>query len=166
MLKLRLKKFTGQKGYTLMEVLIVATIVGILVSVGTVQYLEVKRRAKEKFAVQKLAQLSAYENMYFREFGNYADFDNLKLEGYVDQSYYEDDEFRHYLRPAYIPEYQMEFVIDDTGGGFRITASPVLEDEYLWFPRWVALGGIQDLRSVYVEEDGVVKWLDSNRPVF
>jgi len=162
-----IKEKLGQKGYTLMEVLIVATIVGILVTVGTVQYLEVKRRSKEKLAAQRLSQLAIFESMYFREFGSYADFDDLKIEGYIDEGYlYEDDELQHYHRPAYIPEYELEFVIDDEEGGYEITAEPVLQEEHLWYPRWVPFGGIQDLRGMYVNEDGVVRWLSNDRAIF
>jgi type II secretory pathway pseudopilin PulG len=148
-------------------VLIVATIVGILVTVGTVQYLEVKRRAKEKLATQKLSQLATYERFYYRDNGEYATFDELREEGYIDYNYiYEDDELQHYHRPVYIPEYTLDFLLDEEGGGFRILAEPVLTEAQTWYPRWVALGGIPDLRSQYVEEDGVVKWADSNRPIY
>ena len=163
----RMKERLGQKGYTLMEVLIVATIVGILVSVGTVQFLEVKRRSKERLAAGKLVQLAAMERLYFRDFGGYATFEDLRVGGYIDFDYiYEDDEPLHYHRPAYIPEYGLEFNIDEEGGGFNIIAEPSLQQEHLWYPRWVALGGIPDLRSMYVEEDGVVKWLETGRPVY
>lgn len=156
-----------QKGFTLMEVLIVATIVGILVSVGTVQYLEAKRRAKEQYCAQKLAQLAMYERMYFKDFGSYADFYVLRGNGYIDWDYiYEDDTILHYARPVYIEEYELEFIIDNEALGFEIIASPVVDQAHLYFPRWVALGGIEDLRSMSVDEDGVVRWLDSGRPVF
>jgi len=156
-----------QRGYTLMEVLIVATIVGILVTVGTVQYLEVKRRSKEKLAVQRLAQLAVFERMYFRDFGNYATFEDLRIEGYIDESYlYQSDEPLHYHRPAYVPEYQLEFNLEQGGLGFEIVATGVLDEPHTWYPRWVPLGGIPDLRAFFVEEDGVVKWLDTGRPVY
>jgi len=162
-----MKEKLGQKGYTLMEVLIVATIVGILVTVGTVQYLEVKRRSKEKLAASKLAQLAAYERMYFRDFGEYAEFEDLREEGYVDWDYiYEDDEPLHYQRPVYIPEYTLEFVLDEEGGGYEIVAEPVLTEQHLWYPRWYALGGIPYLRGLYVSEDGIVKWLENDRPIY
>jgi len=156
-----------EKGYTLLEVLIVATIVGILVTIGTVQYLEVKRRAKEKLATQKLSQLSTYETFYFRDFGEYATFDDLREAGYIDYDYiYEDDEIQHYHRPVFLPEYTLEFLLDEEGGGYQIIAEPVLTEVHTWYPRWNALGGIQDLRSMFVEEDRVVKWLDSGRPIY
>jgi len=160
-----------------MEVLIVATIVGILVTVGTVQYLEVKRRAKEHYCAQRLGQLAVYENMYFKEFGEYTDkwnagssgdsFSSLTEEGYIDEQYlYQSDELQHYKRPAYIQEYLLEFVIDENQNGFQIIATPVVNEVHLWYPRWTPLGGIDDLRSMFVEQDGVVRYLDSGRPVF
>jgi len=156
-----------ERGYTLMEVLVVATIVGILVTVGTVQYLEVKRRSKEKMAAQKVTQLAMYEKFYFRNFGEYANFEDLRNEGYIDEQYlYEDDDLLHYDRPAYIPEYTLDFEIDNENFGFKITAEPVLQSRHAYYPRWTPLGGIEEFRSVYVEEDGVVKWLENGRPVF
>jgi len=160
-------KNNRERGYTLMEVLVVATIVGILVSVGTVQYLEVKRRSKEKLAAQKVAQLAVYERFYFRDFGKYADFEELREEGYIDEQYrFEDDDVLHYDRPAYIPEFMLDFQIDEETSDFKITAEPSLQSRHAWYPRWVPLGGIDEYRSVYVEKDGVVRWLDTGRPVF
>ena len=156
-----------ERGYTLMEVLIVATIIAILVTVGTVQYLEVKRRGKEHYCAQRLAQLSVMERMYFREFGAYATFDDLRVEGYIDWSYiYEDDTLLHYHRPVYIQEYTLEFNIDEEGGGFEIIAEPVLQEAHLWYPRWVPMGGIPELRAMMVDEQGIVRWLETGRPVF
>ena len=160
-------KNNRERGYTLMEVLVVATIVGILVSVGTVQYLEVKRRSKEKLAAQKVAQLAVYERFYFRDFGKYADFDELLKEGYIDDWYHEDDDLLHTDRPAYIPEFTLEFLIDEeTNDNFKITAEPVLQSRHAYYPRWLPLGGIDEYRSVFVETDGVVRWLDTGRAVF
>lgn len=157
----------NQAGYTLMEVLIVATIIGILLSVGTVQYLEVKRRAKEKFAVSRLALLATYERMYLRNYGVYGDWPDLLDEGLIARDYInQSDDLTHYERPIYIPEYSLEFEIDSVNGGFKITAEPILQQAHLWYPRWVILGGIDDLRSFYVEEDGVVKWLETGRAVY
>ncbi len=149
-----------------MEVLIVATIVAILVTVGTVQYLEVKRRAKEHYCAQRLAQLAIWEDLYSRELGEYANFDDLQREGYVDWDFLEDDDRLHYQRAAFILEYKLEFNKDKEGGGFEIIAEPVVDEPYLWYPRWTPMGGIAGLRSMKVEEDGVVKWLDTGRPVF
>ncbi len=162
-----IKRKPDQKGYTLMEVLIVATIVGILVTVGTVQYLEVKRRSKERLATQKVAQLAMYENLYYRDYGDYADYQELREKGFIaDEFLYEDDTLLHYERPAYIPEYTLEFTIDNENDGFEILAVPVLQQAHTWYPRWILIGGINDLRSVYVEEDGVVKWLTTGKPVY
>jgi type II secretory pathway pseudopilin PulG len=150
-----------------MEVLIVATIISILLTIGTVSYLEAKRRAKENYCAQRLAQLAVFERMYFRDFGVYTDFWGLRDEGYIDQEYlYEDDEPSHYHRPVYIQEYALDFNIDDTGGGFLIEATPVLTSRQLWYQRWVALGGISYLRAMKVNEDGVVMWSETGRPVF
>ena len=161
----------AEAGYTLMEVLIVATIISILLTVGSVSYLEAKRRAKEQYAAQRLAQLAVFERMYFREFGAYATFEELRDPGgfegsYIDEKYLqEDDEPLHNHRPYYIQDYKLDFNVDKEGGGFEIKAEPVLTETQLWYPRWVPLGGIPYLRSMKVDEQGVVTWLDSGRPV-
>ena len=150
-----------------MEVLIVVTIMGILLTVGTVQYLEVKRRAKESLCAHKLAELAMYEKIYYRENGNYGTFEDLWIEGYIDESYvHEDDTLLHYQKPVFIPEYELEFSINEENVGFIIAATPVIQQNYLYYPRWVPLGGIPELRSMYVDETGVVKWLTTDRPVF
>jgi hypothetical protein len=132
-----------------------------------VQYLEVKRRSKEKLAASKLAQLAAYERMYFRDFGEYATFQELRDEGYVDWDYYTaSDDRLHTHRPVYIPEYTLEFVLDEEGGGYEIVAEPVLTERHLWYPRWYAQGGIPYLRGMYVNQDGIVKWLENDRPIY
>lgn len=155
-----------EQGYTLMEVLMVATIISIIVTIGTVSYLEAKRRAKEQYCAQRLAQLAVYERMYFREFGRYATFDDLREEGYIDWQYiYEDDDLLHYRRPVYIQEYTLDFKIDEEGQGYEIIAKPVITQKQMWYPRWVPLGGIPYLRSMKVDERGIVVWLDNGRPV-
>jgi prepilin-type N-terminal cleavage/methylation domain-containing protein len=161
------RKYIGQRGYTLMEVLIVATIVSILLTIGSVSYLEAKRRAKEQYAAQRLAQLAVFEKMYFREFTTYATFEDLRDAGYIDQDYiYPSDEPQHYHRPVYVQDYALEFIIAKDGGGFEIDATPVLTESQLWYPRWTLLGGIPYLRSLKVDEQGVVEWLSNGRPVF
>ncbi len=165
---LRLKRTNGsERGYTLMEVTIVAAIVGILVTIGTVQYLEVKRRAKENYCAQRLSQLATWERLYFRDYGEYAEYDDLRMEGYIDWDMVEeDDDLLHYNRPVYIQEYTLEFILNEEDGGFEIIAEHVLKDQpYLWYPRWVPLGGINELRGMKVNEDGVVMWLNTGRPV-
>jgi type II secretory pathway pseudopilin PulG len=150
-----------------MELLIVVTIVGILVTVGTVQYLEAKRRAKENFCAQRLAQLATWERMYFRDFGEYASYEDLRIEGYIDWDYVkEDDDLLHYNHPVYIQEYKLDFNIETETGGFEITAEPVVNERQLYYARWTPMGGIPELRSMKVNRDGVVMWLDTGRPVF
>ncbi|MFH1676817.1 MAG: hypothetical protein ABIC40_07300, partial [bacterium] len=92
---------------------------------------------------------------------------DLWIEGYIDESYvHESDTLLHYQKPVFIPEYQLEFSINEENVGFIITATPVIQQNYLYYPRWVPLGGIPELRSMYVDQTGVVKWLSTDRPVF
>ena len=109
----------------------VATIIAILMTIGTVSfYLEAKRRAREQYAAQRLSQLASDADMYFREFGTYAAFDDLRAEGYIDQDYiYQNDEPQHYHRPVFVQDYTLDFIIDQNGGGFTIKAAPVLTDQ-------------------------------------
>ena len=55
-MKTRMKKILrgrlSSKGFTLLEILVVAVIIVILVGAGTVSFLEVDRRAKEKLCAE------------------------------------------------------------------------------------------------------------------
>ena len=155
----------GSGGFTLMEVLLVASIIVILVSVGSVSYLEAQRRAREHYTASRLQELATYEKLYVREFGEFALFWELQEQGYIDPNYSEDDNTQHTVKSPYIPEYTLE--IDVPGDGtYRIDAVCVLDNSRDFNPRWRLVGGIWDLRPMYVDDRGMVRWTENDKPIY
>ena len=155
----------SQKGFTLLEVLVVAVIIVILVSAGTVAFLEVERRTKEKFCAGRLQGIAAYEKQYARDYGEYAEFWQLQEQGFIDPHYVEDDSLTHTGGSAYIPDYLLDFSVPGDGT-YHIEARSVIEDVGDFTPRWRLIGGTWDLRPMYVDDRGVVRWEENDRPIF
>lgn len=153
------------KGFTLLEVLVVAVIIVILVGAGTVSYLEVERRVKEKLCAERLQTIATYEKFYAREFGEYGDFINLQEQGYIDPNYIADDNLSHSNGVPFVPDYIFEFTVPGDGT-YRVDAFSVAEDVAEFSPRWRLLGGVWDLRAMYVDDRGIVRWEENDRPVF
>ena len=157
------RQHMNEKGYTLLEVIIVAAIIGILMTIGTAHYLEAQRMAMEHLCATKLANIAAFEKMYYREFAAYATFDELQEQGFIDISYTQYDDVMSNSTP-FIPDYWMEFnVSTDT---YQIIARPVQADNDSIYVRWRNIGGQEDVRSMFVDQDGVVRFLRNSRPVF
>jgi prepilin-type N-terminal cleavage/methylation domain-containing protein len=162
---LKYKFLMAKRGFTLLEVLLVAAIILILVGAGSVAYLEVERRAREHSTAQRLQELATYEKFYVREFGEYALFWQLQEQGYIDPQYVEDDVPKHNEGIPYVPEYRLEFNIPGDGT-YRIDAVSVLDSTADFSPRWRLVGGIWDLRPMYIDDRGIVRWTEDNRPVY
>ena len=156
-------KKMNEKGYTLLEVIIVAAIIGILITIGTAHYLEAKRVSVEHLCATRLANLASLENMYFREYAAYGNFFQLQAAKLVDESYTPFDEVQSQANP-YIPEYNLTFNVSTEK--FQIVAQPIHGDFEGIYVRWRTSGGIEDERSMYVDETGVVRYLSNGRPVF
>ena len=164
-LKNRLFGRSSELGFTLIEVLLVCAIIVILVGVGTASYLEAQRRAEEHRCAERLAELAVYEKMYSREFGDYALFWQLQDQGYVDPHYIEADTPTHNAGIPFIPEYVLEFTIPGDGT-YRVEARSDLTQAAQFQPRWRLTGGIWDLRAMYVDDRGIVRWVENNAPVY
>jgi prepilin-type N-terminal cleavage/methylation domain-containing protein len=158
-------RFRRDSGYTLLEVLVVAGIIVILVGFGSTSYLEAQRRTKEHLCATRLQTLATYEKFYQREFGDFGFFTDLQTQGYIDTNYVENDNERHTNGSPYIPEYKIEFELPGDGT-FRITAVSALEDPDSFMPRWRLTGGIWDLRTMYVDDRGIVRWEENDMPVY
>ena len=154
---------SNERGYTLLEVTIVAAIIGILLTIGTAHYLEAQRLSIEHLCATRLANIAAFEKMYYREFSNYATFQELQYQGFIDKTYTSGDDVMSHSTP-YIPEYWMEFNI--AGDTYQIIARPVVSDFDAVYVRWRVLGGQENERSMYIDQDGVVRYLRNARPVF
>lgn len=151
------------RGYTILEVIIVAMIIGILVTIGTAHYLEARRLANEHLCATRLANIDAYQKMYYRQYATYATFQELQNEGFVDSAYTSYDDVLSSATP-YIPEYFMTFSI--SGDTYMVMAQPVHGDFNGVYVRWRESGGLEDKRGMFVDQTGVVRYLYNSRPVF
>jgi prepilin-type N-terminal cleavage/methylation domain-containing protein len=157
--------FKENSGFTLLEMLVVAGIIVILAGIGSSSYLEAHRRAKEHLCATRMQQLATYEKFYYREFGAYAYYTDLQTQGYIDPQYVEDDNETHSNGVPFIPDYQVEFDIRGDGT-YMITAESVLTDPNQFSPRWRLTGGIWDVRPMYIDDRGVVRWAESDIPIY
>ena len=155
-------------GYTLIEVLIVTGLVLIISTIGTVSFLEALREGKEQKAFVKLGELGALEQIYFKEHDRFGTFQDLQDVGYIASQYTEDDTILHdqtaggQPASAFITDYVLD--ISATADSFQITARPVMPLDAV-SARWRLLGRTEDLRSMYITQDGVVRYATNKRPV-
>lgn len=156
-------KVHDDNGYTILEVIMVAMIIGILITIGTAHYLEARRLASEHLCATRLANIDVYEKMYYRQYATYATFQELQDEGFIDAAYTAHDDVLSNATP-YIPEYFMTFNISsDT---YQVSAQTVHGDFNAVYVRWRMSGGLEDKRGMFVDQTGVVRYLYNRRPVF
>jgi hypothetical protein len=103
--------------------------------------------------------------MFIREFGNYAEFWELQEQGYIDPQFVEADNPAHTAGPPFVPEYVLTFDIPGDGT-YRIEAKCALDNVSDFPPRWRLTGGIWHLRGMYIDDRGVVRWLEDDRPIY
>jgi prepilin-type N-terminal cleavage/methylation domain-containing protein len=157
------RKLLNEAGYTMIEVIIVASIITILLTIGSAHYLEAKRLAMEQLAATRLANIDGYQQMYFREFATYATFQELQAKGYIDSGYTSYDNVLSESVP-YVPEYNLTFNVSTES--YQVIAQPVHGDFAGFYVRWRISGGIEEERGMFVDQNGVVRYLSNNRPVF
>ncbi len=74
----------GQKGFTLLELLVVVALIGILAALAIPQYKNNVRRSKEAVLKQDLHQFETLIDQYYADKGKYpAALDDLVTEGYL-----------------------------------------------------------------------------------
>ncbi|HYE77337.1 MAG TPA: hypothetical protein VEI97_05055, partial [bacterium] len=140
----------------------------VLATIGSVSFLETLRQGKEERAKTRLMELAALEQIYFRDFEQYATFDELQDKGLIARQYAEDDTVLHNAtvngerRTGFINDYVLNFEV--SADSFRITAQPLMAPQAVR-ARWRLLGRNEDLRSLYVTEDGQVRYARTSRPV-
>ena len=150
-------------GYTMIEVIIVALIIAVLLTIGTAHYLEAQRMATEHLCATRLANIDALQKMYYRQYSEYATFQQLQEEGFIDVAYTPFDDVLSQSIP-YVPEYTLTFNV--SGDTYQVIAETVLGDFNSFYVRWRAAGGQQDKRAMSIDQTGVVRYLYNNRPVF
>jgi general secretion pathway protein G len=74
----------SKKGFTLIEILIVFTLIGILVGLGIPQYKNAIRKSKESVLKENLFQIRQLINQYYADKGKYP----LSLQTLVDEEYF------------------------------------------------------------------------------
>lgn len=84
-LKLSLK---DERGFNLIELMIVIAIIGLLIGVGTLAWTAVIRSGNETTAAQQMKNLQAFEVQYAaRNKGNFATFDELVAKQGLDEAF-------------------------------------------------------------------------------
>ena len=100
-----------------------------------------------------------------REFGEYGDFINLQDQGYIEPGFVAEDNLSHSNGRPFVPDYILEFVVPGDGT-YRVDAVSVAEDLAEFSPRWRMLGGIWDLRAMYIDDRGIVRWEENDQPIY
>ena len=76
-------KLNNQKGFTLIEMVIVITIIGILSSIAVTKYSKVQENAKKNADYATAANLATAAMMSINDGNNAVDLNSLKSQGYI-----------------------------------------------------------------------------------
>jgi len=79
------KRLRSQKGFTLVELMVVVVIIGILVAIAIPIYNNVTANAREKACAANIRALTGAAGMYLAEQGNYPEEINELAPDYIDE---------------------------------------------------------------------------------
>ena len=77
-------KRQGQKGFTLIELMIVIAIIGILAAIAIPNFISYRKRSYDTAAQSDLKNLMTAQEAYFVDFQKYADFDKTSWSAATD----------------------------------------------------------------------------------
>jgi type II secretion system protein G len=81
-----MKRFRNEKGFTLIELMIVIVIIGILAAIAIPRFATVRDDAEQASCRQNLNSLATAEEMYYADNASYTDNSGDELDTYIQNS--------------------------------------------------------------------------------
>ena len=133
------------KGFTLLEILLVVSIITILVTMALPQITGVKRSAYELGAIKALNALGSAEMAYRNTYRHFTSFEGLRRREYVNQNW---RKYNFTDRERMAKHYSIHFWVRDTFKDFTYGYG------YVAFPD---RGNSLNLRTFRILEDGTIE---------